>query len=341
FMLYTTSVKNNELASAINSKEYNRDDALIKESALIIHYDLLSKINIIKLLYTKFEIKNDNIISNEVNIPPHLIKHLANLRSVLDKREVDIIFELYNRFELLGQLQNKGKKEDLDRIEILIKNLSEDLFISVFLEYLWMDYLGENEKILNGKYYNILKKIQNKIGDTVLETRVYHGDMVSGIYTNGVATWENGNGDIIYLLKYEDGHIAEGKYFNYINNNYEVVFDGKFNRESNKFSGNILEFYKSRRVKYRGQVEDNLYDGEGIMHYDYSNANKPLFIGVWKDGKKDEGEYVGEYKSDIIYFKGKYKNGRPYSGKIKCNNSYCFLGAYGFYGIIENSKLIE
>ncbi|MDU1443137.1 MAG: hypothetical protein E6916_06435 [Clostridium cochlearium] len=46
--LLKTSKKSNELSEAIKAKEDNRDNEKVKKSAMIIYYDLLSNVRILK-----------------------------------------------------------------------------------------------------------------------------------------------------------------------------------------------------------------------------------------------------------------------------------------------------
>lgn len=336
YMLYTTSVKSNKLAEAINAKEDNRDDERVRESALIIYYDFASKISIVKELYTKYILKKDIDINRSIIMQQEWVKNLANLREFLGRKELDKLFELYNRFELIGKVQ---KENDNKQLENLVKNMCEDIFLNVFLKYLWMDYHSENECLLNYEYYNIFNKIEGKINNDKIEQRTYLGDISDFTLFNGIEIYKDKNEKLIYKLEYIDGKLVKGKYYNYINKLYEKIFEGEFNRESNAFTGYLIEFYDSTRVKYKGKVKDGKYDGEGTLYRDTRN-NSANFIGVWEKGTKYKGEWIGN-SDGVIHFVGEYKYNRPYTGEIECSKTYNIGGAYGFKGEIEKGKPIN
>ncbi|HHD2752388.1 TPA: hypothetical protein ACOTG0_001166 [Clostridium perfringens] len=335
YMLFKTSLKSNELAKAINDKEENRDKEIIKESAMIIYYDLRVKLDIIKNLYTKYFLHEDIEINREIVMIDHWLKNLANLRSFLDKREMDIIFELYNRIELISRIQNSDEKQ----LKKLIKGLSKEIFINKLLDYLWMDYHGENECLLKIKYYTIFYKIEEKISSNLVKQKEYVGELNNLSIINGKESWKDKNGNLIYEFNYVDGIVTEGKFLNYVNNKYRVVFDGILEDE---FTGLITEFYKSKKVKYRGYMKSGKYEGKGIEFIN-DEENKPFFKGYWKNGIRDKGEYKRLKDKYIIYFNGTYKNNIPYSGKIESTINYNLNGTniYGFNGIIENGKAIK
>ena len=334
YMLYKTSVKSNELAKAINDKENNRDNEKIRESALIIYYDFVSKISIIKELYSKYILKKDIEINRSIIMIEDWVKNIANLRNILSREELDRLYDLYNRFELIARLQ---KNNDSKYIEDSVKNICKDIFLNIFLKYLWMDYHGENECLLDYKYYNIFKKIEEKINGKETKQRTYIGDTSDFMVFSGSEIYIDKNEKLIYELKYVNGKIIEGKYFNYINKVRERIFDGKLNDKYNLVMGYITEFDKSMRIKYKGEIKEEEYNGKGILYY-RGKIREGKFDGELKDGRKYKGIWTSKGEGEIIYFNGEYRNGIPYTGEIECCKTKCVGDAYGFKGKIKNGK---
>lgn len=335
YMLYRTSVKSNELAKAINEKEDNRDDERIRESALIIYYDFKSKIGIIKELYTKYILKMDIDINRNIIMQEEWVKNLANLRDILSRKELDKLFQLYSRFELIGRFQ---KEEDDKYIETLIKNMCEDIFLNIFLKYMWMDYNAENECLLNYEYYKIFMKIEEKINNEKTKQRVYLDDITDFLLFNGSEIYADKNGKLVYEFKYVNGKITEGKYYNIIDKVYEKVFEGELNSKYDIINGYIIKFDKSTRIEYKGEIKNNEYNGKGILYY-RRNRENGKFDGELKDGRKYKGVWTSN--GEILHFNGEYRRGVPYTGEIECSKTKCIGGAYGFKGKIENGKPIN
>lgn len=335
YMLYKTSVKSNELAEIINSKEDKRNDEKIRESALIIYYDFISKISIIKELYTKYVLEKDIDINKNIIMKDDWIKTLTNLRSVLSRKELNKLFQLYNRFELIARFQ---KEDDDKRLEKAVENISVDIFLNILRNYLWMDYHVENECLLNYDYYKIFMKIEEKIDDKKVDQRIYLGDTTDFTLFNGKETYTDKNGQLVYEFNYVEGKIVNGRYYNYVNNIYEKIFEGELDNKFNIINGYTVKFDKNMRIEYKGEIKNNKYDGNGIL-YSRGNRVSGKFEGIFKDGKKHKGLWTSN--DEIINFDGEYKNGIPYTGMIECSKTKCIGDAYSFKGEIEKGKPIN
>ncbi|MBK5243096.1 hypothetical protein [Clostridium sp.] len=159
YALWLTSVKSIDLAETINDKEENRDKEKVRESALIVYYDLVSKISILKLLYSKNFLKDNVQETRKINVTSDWVKNIANLRNFLNGKELETLFNLYNSFLLIYELE-RSENDKNEEIKVLVERLSSKIFIPVLLEYLWMDFTGETEAILSSEYYLILRKIE-------------------------------------------------------------------------------------------------------------------------------------------------------------------------------------
>jgi len=137
----------------------------------------------------------------------------------LTKKELETIFNLYNSFLLLNELDN-NKRNDNNEIDTLVKSLSEKIFISALLDYLWMDFKGITESILNSQYYLILKKIElasrdssndeeeifyNENGEILIKQNNRNikckGILVDGVMKDGKDEWYMDNGTLLYSFE--------------------------------------------------------------------------------------------------------------------------------------------
>ncbi len=357
YALWRTSVRSNNLAKAINDKEENRDSENIRESALTVYYDLIFKISMLKMLYTRSKHKSNLLETKKLIISSDWVKHVVNLRNVLNRHELYCLFDLYNSFQLLHDLGENVNREQ-DELEDLIKHLANKMFIPSILNYLWMDFSGEIEATLNSQYFMVFRKIQATINNELeskyytklpsgeVEVKLnsghkkYTGEFANGKLRNGVDYWESSNGHMSYTFKYENYNIIEGNYSNKVSEVDDIIFDCRFDSEGKQTTGRTTLFYESNNIKYKGEIVNQKYDGEGSLYYD-SKIPSIQFTGVWKEGKRVNGEYINKNSDEIKYFKGEYRNNTPYTGEIEVGDTYEFRGAYGFKGIIREGKLIK
>lgn len=332
YMLYRTSVTSNELSKSIIDKEENRDKEKTKESALIVYYNLLSNLSTLKMLYTKHILNNDLDVNTNIIVLDDWIMNIANLRHLLSKKELDELFQLYSKFELISKSNLDGIVDNYD----LIRILSEEIFIEPLLKYLCLDYTGAIEALLNYKYYSIFNKIEREFNGNKSSSKFCFGKISNGTIIDGTESWIGQAGDMRYTIVYKDGNLFYTKYMHLLNENWEKIIDGIY--QDKKLTGQMIEFYPSKRIHYKGSVKEGKYNGKGVMYKDTQN-NQILFNGVWDKGRKLEGEYFGNESEGIIYFKGEYRRGRPYSGKIKTALTYEIDNkCYGYKGDILKGK---
>lgn len=356
--LLRTSNKSNKLSEDIKNKEDKRDREAVRESALIIYYDLISNLSILKAMYSLKGSKLRRMEENKLNVVSDWVKNVANLRDILTKKELETIFNLYNSFLLLNELDN-NKSDDNNEIDTLVKSLSEKIFIPALLNYLWMDFKGITESILNSQYYLILKKIELASRDSsnneddilysengeILIKQSNGNTKCKGIFADGAMKdgkdeWYMDNETLLYSFEYKNGEIISGKYINIFRDKYELVFDGQLNSSKELVNGYGTSFYSPNKIKYQGFVSNGVFDGEG-KSYSVNNSLKPSFSGIWKEGEMINGEYINDKSNSILYFKGEYRNNRPYSGEIKYSELCKFKDSYGFEGIISEGKPLK
>ncbi|MHB9940523.1 hypothetical protein CF065_02535 [Clostridium sporogenes] len=349
--LLKTSRKSNELSEAIKAKEDNRDNEKVKESAMIIYYDLLSNVRILKNLYVTLILNKETKSVEVIDINKDWIKNLSELRILLSKREIDVLFELYENFSSLSKAQVCS---DAEAIKCITKGTANKLFINVLLKYLWMDFGGKFDSILHNKYYIIFRKIEVKINE---EKECYsiqsnclqmkqangnekiYGEYINGVLKNGTDSYYDENGHLIYSLTYKNYKVVKGKYFNYINDVFEKIFDVKFDENGIEDTGYIIIFYDSYKIKYKGGIKGEKYEGTGILYQD-SEYVSVIFDGSWEQGKKKEGTFKDNRKnSSIVYFEGSFNNDKPYTGEIKLGNLKTFKDVYEYRGTIKVGKM--
>ncbi|MFW2490213.1 hypothetical protein ACN077_16850 [Clostridium chromiireducens] len=349
--LLQTSKESNNLSKAIKAKEDNRDNEKVKESAMIIYYDLLSKIGVFKNLYVTLILSKETKKVNTIEINNDWIKNLSELRNVLSKREIDILFELYENFALLQKAQVCS---DSEAVKDITKSISGKLFIDVLLKYMWMDFEGKIESLLHNKYYIIFRKIEGKINEEkdyylyelnqlqmkqVNGKDKIHGEYINGVLKNGTDTYYDENGNQIYSLTYKDYKVIKGNYSNYINDRFENIFDIEFDENGIEDTGHIIIFYDSNMIKYNGNIKVKKYEGYGILYQDNEYLSV-VFDGIWEQGKKKEGVFRDNSKNaSIEYFNGTYYNDKPYTGEIKLGNLKSFNDAYEYKGTIKEGKM--
>ncbi len=358
YAIWRASMESNKLWKDISNKEENKDKEIIRESALIVYYDLVSNISILKMLYSTQMLKTKAVETNKLNIISDWVKNIGNLRDILTGKEIEILFNLYNSFSLLSELE-RNPNDESNELKTLVKQLSKKIFISVLLDHLWMDFNGATESILNNKYYPILRKIQlaSKInldnneysynsedGELCVnqnnEMVKYRGEFINGIIHNGTDEWHLDDGTLLYSLKCENGKIISGEYTNKFREESELIFNCKFNGEGKQTEGYTTTFYSPNIMKYQGLIIDGKYSGQG-KYYANKNSLKLMFSGTFEKGKMLKGKYLNKSSKKIIYFKGEYFNKMPYSGNIECSEFFELDGTYGFKGMIKEGKPID
>ena len=301
YAIWKTSMESNKLWEDISTKEENKDKEMVRESALIVYYDLLSNISILKMLYSTQILEIKPVETNRLNIQSGWVKNIANLRDILSETELEMIFNLYNSFLLLSELEHSSNDEGND-LKILVDKLANNIFTSALLDDLWMNFNGITESILNNKYYPILRKIEltsknlnNKKfksysddGELCIKQNngkvKYKGKFVNGSMQDGIDQWHFDDGILLYSFVYKNGKIIRGKYFNRFREKYELIFDCQFNDSGARTDGYTTIFYSQNIIKYQGLIINGKYDGQG-KSYSNKDSLKPVFSGIWEKGK--------------------------------------------------------
>ena len=344
YSLLKTSEESTNLSKKIDERENNRDEEKIRESALIVYYDILSKINIVRDLYNKKEFGVNKGIVNNINNNSDWVKHIANLRGTLTEYELSLVFDLYNNFILISDLQHSQGEKD-EEINEIINILVEKVFNKPLIDYLWIDFKGMTESLVNRRYFDILTKILLNFKKDKNDNRINLNKRIDsrcecdedGNIISGIDEYYIDEKILLYKFEYEEGKLIKGKLNDKKNN---LIFDCSFDKDGCQKDGYVTRY--GNDVEYKGDIIDGKYSGKGILYYSYKQ-NKIEFEGIWECNKKVRGEYNGKWTDSAIkYFKGEYKDDEPYTGKIECGINYKIAeDVYGFKGEILNGIPVD
>lgn len=175
-----------------------------------------------------------------------------------------------------------------------------------------------------GNIYNL--DISNQTNKEVQAKSSHHH--YKGGVKNGKA---NGNGTLLYDGKkylegtWKDGYIVKGEFYDLVNNNGKLAYDGKFKK--GLFDGNGTMFIEKYNERYKGEFKNGKKNGQGKIF----DEDDVLYIeGKWKNDELVSGKEL-DYRNGEVIYEGKmsYKNGRPiYNGKgtLKEDDDEYFTG---------------
>jgi len=368
YALLKTSVRSHETAESIRDLENNRDKENIRQSALIVYYELLTGFSNIRELYSSVILENEEPSPKKLFFSDDWVKNISLLKDTLNSKEITEIYKIYNRFLTLKSILDSDSNSNRDKLK---KELDIEIrlsFESFIPKELLNKELGDITQLIKKEYYFIISKIriasyhERDISRTKVDniekinlndTKVYEGEISKNQF-NGQATVYNeqglpsfkGNflngkfisgfsrgyiesGEILYEIIYEDSFKKSGFLNQFIDNLLQTT--PYFNGEflnEEIFNGNTVQFDKNRQIKYIGEVKSGDYHGVGSYFFNGELRFKGIF---------NYNEYVrGELnKSNGYYFNGEFKDGRPFNGKVK-NYSDTFIKY--FNGKLESGK---
>jgi antitoxin component YwqK of YwqJK toxin-antitoxin module len=358
-----SSIKSNILAEEIKNREDNKDYELVRESALIVYYDLLLGVKDLMSLYVSKIINKGNPIPRKIYFSNDWIKNVAILKNNLSAREISDIYSLYGRFLTIASLLDEGQVSSnySNVLDEEISNLVDEVYSSIFPKAFLKNYRDTTEKLLNRKYYLLIEKLrsltykkdQHRIEkDTeVITADIYlgNGKIYSGGYDEDTL---NGNGEY-YLLNgkskfegyFKDGYFISGIAREFYSNGsimYEVTY-----KDNSKVSGKLFYLEDTKqfggKLCYDGKFKDNnIIDGFAEQYFDNFNI---LYRGYLADGRYEGNgaeyyndknisvEYEGIWKRGVIQngeFFGKGEGGVKYfKGKFKHSQPYNGYIKYG------------
>ncbi len=359
-----SSIKSNKLAEELKNKEDNKENESVRESALIVYYDLSLGIKDLNTLYLSRIINKKNPMPRKIFFSNEWIKNVAVLKNNLSSNEINDIYSLYGNFLTIASLLDNVQTLDnyLITLDEEISKLVNEMYSSIFPKAFLKKYEDAPEKLLNRKYYLLFEKLrsltykkeQYKItkDNEVISTNIYLGDKQiycggnDGNNFNGYGKYYLPNGKIKFQGVFKDGHFMSGtvrEFYSDDNIMYEVVY-----KDGIKVYGKL--FYKEDtklfggKLCYKGKFKDNIIVEGFSERYYYRNEFDVLYRGYLSNGKY-EGRGVEYYDNyNRVEYDGIWKNGKIQTGKFFGNEETVkyFVGEFRnsepFNGIIEYGK---
>lgn len=350
YVIWKTSVRSYEVAEAVKSLEEKRDLETVRQSALIVYYELLTAFSNLRDLYISVVIENKSPNPNKLFFSEDWIKNISLLRDILSPAEINEIHKIYSRFLTI---------KNLLEVEVVQSKLVEHIKETVnksFASFLFENFIrynfGDVTKYLKRDCYIILSKIRiasytaEKIektqeGNTCLITvnniRFYRGSIVDGLFEgNGTLYTEHGlvkyegvfrkgrfitgnakeyhdSGKVLFEIAYENDRKLHGNLTKEAASQMEpYYFNGEFlNNEI--INGYVTQFDRDHKILYEGYLKDDKFSGKGTL---YNNGNKRY------EGLFEEGEFVYGKQFAEMLFEGEFRNQKPFTGKVKNYSNY-------------------
>lgn len=351
FAIWKSSEENNELTQTISLRDANREFEIVRESALIIYYDLIINFEILLSQYSNRNKKESFNNLYKLDLNKDFIKNIANLRNNLNSNEIDFLFKLYKDLQIIdGYDFTSEDKRTIEHIQSVMKRT----FKPVLHNYLFMLLNIDTIDLFSSSYYIVLKKVQliskgksywnhhifslnyeDSEQYIVIDDKLaFKGKFKNGKFLDGVEYAFNASGNKAYELEYVDSKIIKGCLYN----ESEKVFDCTFDENMNPQNGFITLYGNTNNLLYKGDIKNSEYNGFGIQYIRGKNGVITK-EGIWVDGNFSEGEFKNSNRNaNIQYFKGDYRDNRPYSGFIRCSLLEKNKDAYGFEGTLVEGK---
>ncbi|MBF8983986.1 hypothetical protein IZY60_10580 [Lutibacter sp. B2] len=250
YALLETSKKSNQLSQDINKKEEKKDEEKIRESALIVYYDLLLGLKDLKSLYISRIIHKSLPEPKKMLIRENFIKNIAILNKTLSDKEIEKICEIYRSFltikELLfyvredGNNSTKSSERTLNEqnLDDEVTKLAKEVFKGILIDYIQFELTDDVTLLLNLDHFEILNKIKLMTYKKVSR----EGNVIKG------------DGEIIFEGKLdEDGYLHDKKGKLYSQVAKEARFIGAF--ENGKFILGSEIAYRNTEKLFEFQYE--------------------------------------------------------------------------------------
>lgn len=358
-----SSIKSNKLAEELKNKEDNKENESIRESALIVYYDLFLGIKDLNNLYLSRIINKKNPMPRKMFFSNEWIKNVAVLKNNLSSDEINNIYSLYGKFLTIASLLDNVQTLEsyLSILDEEVLKLVSEMYSTIFPKAFLKKYEDAPQKLLNRKYYLLLEKLRiltykkeqykitkdNKIISTniYLDSKpIYSGDY-EGSNFNGYGNYYLPNGKIKFQGIFKDGYFISGTVREFYSDDtlmYEVVYKDGIKIYGKLFYREDTELFGGK-LCYKGKFKDNLIV-DGFAERYYSKKFDVLYRGYLLNGKY-EGRGVEYYNNYIrAEYDGIWKNGKIQKGEFFGNEEGVkhfkgeFRNSEPFNGIIEYGK---
>ncbi|MGG3402938.1 hypothetical protein ABER90_19315, partial [Bacillus paranthracis] len=160
YLVWKTSKGSLVVSEKLQKLEFQREEEIIRENALIVYYDLQRGISNLQDIYINYELKGLEAKPSKIYFSSDWIKNVANLRDQLTEQELNKVYKLYEQFHVLQNLLEKHESNTYDEeLKTQLKILTEDVFANFIpLQVLKKHSVFSANELVNIDLYVILKK---------------------------------------------------------------------------------------------------------------------------------------------------------------------------------------
>ena len=327
YYLWRSGEKSNAIAEELKNNEINRDLSNLKENTLIVFYDLKLGLSNLKKLYEGIVLEKKNVMPKRIFLSEEWIKNVAVLKDELKNEDIKKIYDLYSNLLSIKELLTTKDEDDL---KYELRKTSEQVFADFYLEYAKKGLkVRDIEAILDIKYqiifeqlrYIIYAKVDKKSKKDIERINCINTDSgvkwlerTSGNGLNGNIEIYNENGNIRYKGLFENSRLVDGERYEYLDkdeNYLKVIYmntktkkikmkvDGEMYLDINCLNGKFGEgykkiFYDNGKLKYKGYLKNDKYNGEGVEY----KVDRTRYEGIFKNGYLKEGMIYNELLED-------------------------------------------
>lgn len=292
YLVWKVSKSSLVVSERLQNLEFQREEEVSRENALIVYYDLQRGISNLQELYINYELKGIEAKPSKIYFSTDWIKNVANLRDQLTEQELNKVYKLYEQFHALQNLLEKHDPNKPDEaLKTQLKILSEEVFANFIpLQILEKHNVSSANELVNIDLYVILKKIYYLTFSPSKRPPVQKNES-TGLYEITL------DGNLFFSGDHKEPFIGNGKIYN-----------------------------TNKEVKCSGEFKEKQFD-KGLIYGYYSPGQELYTVNYSRQLAPDELEHVIVYQldkdgTDTYYYSGKYKQGKIYDGFSTLFNSY-------------------
>ncbi|MGN4741336.1 hypothetical protein [Bacillus cereus group sp. MYBK227-1] len=326
YFVWKVSKRSLKVSEKLQSLEFQREEEVSRENALIVYYDLQRGISNLQELYINYELKGIGAKPSKIYFSTDWIKNVANLRDQLTEQELNKVYKLYEQLHALQNLLEKHDPNKSDEaLKTQLKILSEEVFANFIpLQVLERHNVSSANELVNIDLYVILKKIYYLTFPPSKRPPAYKNES-TGLYETTL------DGNLFFSGDNPEPFIGTGKLYN---TNKEVKCFGEFKAkqfDNGQFYGYYSPGHDFYTVKYSKTLAPDELEHVTVYQLNNDRTENYYYKGQYKHGKIYDGfsTLFDNYKNDIIYqgeIKGGYKEGEGTSyysnGEIEFKGSW-------------------